>query len=246
MLNKILSKTSNKTFNEIWGDLKLLLVIIIAAVPIIAIIIGIKYDSDFIKLSKLTFSLILIQTGFMIALLNELYNVTKKQTPKRITNIQSSYEFWQSTEHRFLYLSVVNGVRFVELIRDNKIKIELIKLIVPSEEAIILYYKKDKVVNDKDNAIKMIEYSLKTVKSALDIMKDTCQISEYEIRRSSVFPLDFFAIFDSQACLTGKYFKDKFRKEGIGIRSRCWVEKDPVIIDIQTQYFENIWSELGE
>ena len=211
-----------------------------------AILIGIKYDTQFNRLSKLTYALIFFQTAFIIALLYELYYMVKQQKVKRISRIQLSHDFWETTEHRFLYMYVMNGERFVEMINNNSIKVSNIKLIAPSQEAIELYYKNDKVVNNKERAIGMITSAIETVESAMKTLIEDRQIKGFEVRRSPLFPLDFFAIFDAQVCLNGKYFKDPLRKESIGLKSTCWIERDPVIVNTQTQYFEELWEAISE
>lgn len=73
-------------------------------------------------------------------------------------------------------------------------------------------------------------------------MKINKRIDQYEVRRIPLFTMDFYSILDNSICLCGKYLKDPNRVENVGLKSKCWIEKDSVIVKIVISCFNDIWK----
>jgi len=119
------------------------------------------------------------------------------------------------------------------------------KINIPSYDAIKTSYEinsenqteKIKSFDSLKNSIENLEYSLAKLASL-------GRLHKYEIRRTSSFPLSFYAIFDEKICLMGKYFKEPLREKTVALDSRAWIENDSEIIQKMSEHFESFWKSL--
>lgn len=236
-----------KPWSQVWDILKPKIVLISALMPLIMIAGGIFLIKEPLNTLKLSTALIAYQLAFIITL---LYDVNKRITSNssvRITKIRRNDEFWtENEEYSFLYLFVLTGDRFLEMIDENNIHIKSLKLIVPNDDAINIYFNHDPIVNDKKRAANIAKDSISTIEDDLKTLHTKKLVDSYEIRRIGTFPLDFFAIFDGQTCLAGKYTQDALRKNRLGLKSISWTESTPLLVSEFTQHFETLWDSLGE
>ena len=229
-----------------WESSRKWVVLVSGIVPLLTIIGTMVFHSDQTAVYSLTIALFAYQLGLIIKLAFETNSlVSKRRKPRRVTKIQLNDSFWnEGARYKRLYMYVLDGERFVEMMDTKNISAEDVMLVVPSTRAIQTYYAEDTIVNDKDRAIDLIEHSIANVEATLRVFQQENRIKRFEIRRLGVFPLDFYALLDAHLCLVGKYVQDPLRVGTIGLKSLGWLEDDPQLVGHHARHFEEIWEAL--
>lgn len=234
----------DKSLYQIWTEKKSKFALLIIFLPVVTICYALLsgYSSD--DILKFGVISLLFQMTFAIAAILDTQKIITHQSPKEITRIRENSQFWNG-ERKFkrFYLNAVNGGRYYEKIYELDIEIESVKIIVPSKKAINTYYDSDPVVEDPDKSKDILISSIKTV------YENFCKyqrVKQVEIREIPTFPMDFYAIFDSKSCLSGKYMKDPSRRNDVGFKSLSWLEKDLQLVSHHSQHFEELWDLAGE
>ncbi len=233
------------TLLKLWDEQKVKVVFISAFLPLSAIIAGFFLDYDKDSLIKLGLILAGYQLAFITALTFETQRILSNKKVKKITKIQLNDSFWkEGVNYKTMYLNALNGDSFFEMISNYGIKVDDVRVIAPSQEAVNTYYKSDVVVFDRKKASQMMNDSINAIEENLIELKNNNVIGKVEVRLLGTFPLDFYALFDSRSCLVGKYLKDPLRKHTIGLKSLSWVEESPQLITHHAQHFEELWDSL--
>lgn len=235
-----------ESFSDLWILLKRLFVILSILISLIATIIPFIFENTIQNIIMLSFGIIVFLLSMLLGLAYETQSIILKDSRKQITKIQLNDEFWNhSSKYRRLYLNVLNGDRFIEMMFDSKgIEVDEIKIIVPSLISMQTYFYNDTIVSDPEKSSSTLKESIDNVRSTLSIAKSKGKIKNFEIKYLNTFPLDFYAIFDGKHCLVGKYLKDSTRKHTIGLKSICWVERDYQLVSQYNNHFEDIWENI--
>jgi hypothetical protein len=231
---------------QVWQSSKSQIALFSAMIPLVMILGHSYFAQEPLKLTKLSIAFLAYQVSFIIALVFDVSKHLTSHDSKRITKIKRNDKFWANNgKYNFLYLSVLAGDSFVEMIDEKKIQVKNIKLIVPNDDAIETYFRYDPIVNDKAKSIHLAKEALSNIEDDLTTLKNNNLINSYEIRRTGNFPLDFYAIFDGKSCLVGKYTQDALRKNKLGLKSTSWLESSPQLISEYTNHFESVWDSLN-
>jgi len=232
-----------KSLREIWDLTKFKVALTVALLSPLSVLFKPLFSSETYVVWLL--ACLLLQMSFVIVLLFDTQKLITEKSPKIITRIQLNDGFWnKNRKFKRLYISALNGERFIEMLTAKQIMVEEVKLICPSDQAISTYYTEDNVVNDKENAKSIIIGSIINLKDNIKDIKKNIGATNFELRRLSTFPLDFYAIFDGKYCLVGKYVKDPLRKYTIGLKSLSWIESDSQLVMSYTKCFEELWDSL--
>lgn len=127
-------------------------------------------------------------------------------------------------------MNALNEDRFFEMIANHDIKVDNVMVIAPSKKAVEIYYdNSDVVVFDRRKSALVMNESIENIEENLLEQINRKSISNVEVRRLGIFPLDFYAIFDSRRCLVEKYLKDPLRKHTIGLKRLSWIERKSTV-----------------
>lgn len=180
---------------------------------------------------------VILLAGYLLLTLRTQKHPRVTLTMPEASKISECKTFFKANEtHRELIIFALTGQRFFEMIKDNRISVENIKLIVPTDKAIRAYYPSNHpgfqlLINDINNIRNG------NAKSNLSGLVESISIQEVES-----FPLVFYAIFDSSLAMSGVYRISETRSHTIGLESRAWVDNDDVSIKERTSQFGRIWN----
>jgi hypothetical protein len=163
--------------------------------------------------------------------------LSEKPKQGRPTSISGCAEFFKEKEHHCeLRVFAMSGQRFLETIRSSHISVDLVRIIAPSDEALIAYFGRN------TSAIEYVKKDIDNICNGTTATKLNGLVGKVETKRIGSFPLTFYAIFSDQLAMAGVYAVDELREHTIGLKSRAWIDPDKNSVDEKISQFNALWS----
>lgn len=165
---------------------------------------------------------------------NDLKAKTSLASP---TSISGCTGFFKEKEsHRELRIFALSGQRFLETIHENRMTVDSVRIIVPSEEAIKAYF------GNNDEAFRLVKKDIDSICNGTTTNKLNGLVKRVETKRIGSFPLTFYAIFSDKLAMSGVYAISDMRQHTIGLKSRAWIDPDKNSVEERLSQFDALWS----